>query len=232
MSKINSACLTPIPNSTAALHFVGEQCLFQYLEDGLEHVKYVSPATVRAAWSEECIDSGWLEPDTLRCGVSGKGAWAVRLIRPAQKRTLQFSVGATEDSIPPQLTLRLPPLVLVGINCKYHLWAVREEIVTPGTQLYLAPFPNVYGDEHICFGSNPVPTVADGGMRRALELFFQSPFTTTSVSGKSRCFPEDVRHMLLEHARAAHDEPYPVDDLVPHRFTPTLEHALESLLKG
>lgn len=232
MSKINSACLTPVPNASAAIVFVQEQCLFQYVEDGIEHVKYVSPAAIHAAWSEEAIDSGWLEPDTLRCGVSAKGAWAVRLIRPVQSRTLQFSEATMEDSVSSHLTLRLPPLVLAGIAGKYHLWAVQEETVTGGTQLYYAPFPNVYGDEHICFGSNSVPAVSDGGMRRALDLFFESPFTTTSVSGKSRCYPEDVRLMLREHAlKAVSDLPYPVDDLVPYRVMPTLDQALESLLR-
>ncbi|MCP9496859.1 MAG: prokaryotic E2 ligase family D protein [Pyrinomonadaceae bacterium MAG19_C2-C3] len=224
--------MTPIPNANAAVVFVQEQYLFQYVEDGIEHVKYVSPAAIRAAWSEEAIDSGWLEPDTLRCGVSAKGAWAVRLIRPVQRRTLQFSKATMEDSIAPSLTLRLPPLVLAGINGKYHLWAVKEETVTGGTQLYYAPFPNVYGDEHICFGSNPVPAVSDGGMRRALDLFFESPFTTASVSGKSRRYPEDVRLMLRQHAlEAAPDLPFPVDDLMPYRATPTLDQALEMLLR-
>ncbi len=211
---INSRSLTRIPNATAALVFADGQLIFQHIEEGIEYAKTVTPAAAHAAFRHAGVDSGWLEPGIVRWGVSHKGAWAMQLIHPDSERTLLFERTLDDDPFPDQLTLHLPPLVLAGINSTYHLWALHEVEATAHTPLYYAPFPNVYGGEHICFGNNSVPNVEGDGMRQAWRLFCEAPFGQTSIQNKSKRHPQDVRRMLREVA--ASRSPYPVDDLVPY----------------
>jgi hypothetical protein len=138
----------------------------------------------------------------------------VQLLPPAQA-TLQFTRAAETDDWPETLTLHLPPLVLVGIGSSYHLWALAEAEARAHSQLFYAPFPNIYQEAHICYGANQVAPVAQDGMRQALKLFSEAPFGAASIAGKSQRYPDDVRLLLQEVARSG--APYPLDDLVPYR---------------
>lgn len=224
----NSRSLTPIPRGFAALVFTDGQLIFQHLEDGVEYAKIVSGAAVNTAFQEAGIDSGWLEPGVVRWGVSHKGSWSVQFIHPERERTLLFERTTDGDLIPDHLTLRLPPLVMIGINATYHLWALREREVHARTPLYYAPFPNVYGNSHICFGSNTVAPVEQDGMRQALKLFCEAPFGQTSIQNKSVRHPQDVRQMLKEVADSG--GAYPVEDLVPYHTETYLGDMLARLL--
>ena len=224
----NSCSLTIIPNATAALVFADGHLIFQHIEDGIEYAKIVSASAAHAAFRRTTIDSGWFEPGIVRWGVSHKGAWAVQLISADREHTLLFEETLDHDHLPDHLTLRLPPMVLVGIGSTYHLWALREPEATAETLLYYAPFPNIYGNSHICFGSNTVAPVEQDGMRQAMRLFREAPFGATSVQDKSNRHPQDVRQMLREVA--ASRAPYPVDDLVPYHTRTTLGEMLARLL--
>ncbi len=181
------------------------------------------------AFQEAGIDSGWLEPGIVRLGVSHKGSWSVQLIHPEKERTLFFESTTDGGPIPDHLTLHLPPLVMIGIKATYHLWALRDREAHARTPLYYAPFPNVYGNAHICFGSNAVAPVEGDGMRQAWRLFCEAPFGQTSIQNKSKRHPQDVRRMLKEVA--ASGSPYPVDDLVPYeQKRTTLDELLARLL--
>ena len=224
----SSRSLTPIPNATAALTFADGQLIFQHLEDGVEYAKIVSAAQAATAFQEAGIDSGWLEPGVVRWGVSHKGSWAVRLIHPDKERTLLFERTLSDDAIPDHLTLRLPPLVMIGIGSTYHLWALSEPEANARTLLYYAPFPNVYGNAHICFGSNAVASVEQDGMRQALKLFCEAPFGQTSIQNKSKRHPQDVRRMIKEISDSG--EAYPTDDLVEYHTQTFLGDMLARLL--
>ena len=188
----------------------------------------MSGAAASTAFQAAGIDSGWLEPGVVRWGVSQKGSWSVQLIHPERERTLLFERTTDGDLIPDHLTLRLPPLVMIGINATYHLWALRETEVHARTPLYYAPFPNVYGNAHICFGSNTVAPVEQDGMRQALKLFCEAPFGQTSIQNKSERHPQDVRRMLKEVADSG--SAYPVEDLIPYHTETYLGDMLARLL--
>lgn len=220
--------MTPIPHATAALVFADGQLIFQHLEDGVEYAKIVSAAAAGTAFRETGIDSGWLEPGVVRWGVSHKGSWAVRLIHPDKEHTLLFERTLSDDPVPDYLTLRLPPLVMIGINSTYHLWALSEPEANARTLLYYAPFPNVYAGAHICFGSNSVASVEQDGMRQAWQLFCEAPFGQTSIQNKSKRHPQDVRRMLKEVAGSG--EAYPCEDLVPYHTQAFLGDMLTRLL--
>src|SRR5947207_11138226 len=75
--------------------------------------KGLSPATLRAAFVGESVDSGWLSPDVKRCGSGPTGPLAVKFIPPG-KHTLRLSTG--EPSKPLVVSVALPGLVFRGVN--------------------------------------------------------------------------------------------------------------------
>lgn len=192
----------------------------------------MSPEQIRAAWSEAGIDSGWMEPGTVRCGINRHGRWAVQFIKPMRPSLLLLGANASDTggAYPASVWLRLPPLVLIGIGGRYHLFAVKSEEFDPHVAIFRAPFPNVYGGEHICFGANPIPKMENEGMQRAMRLFFESPFTSMAIEGKSKRYPSDVRLHLIEHGKRGVDEFYPLDDLVVYEAYPTINLLLEAMI--
>jgi hypothetical protein len=63
--KLNPGVAAMLDNEQAALLFVGGQYLFRSRgSEGDCHYKFVSPAAVRVAFSNETIDTGWLAPVT------------------------------------------------------------------------------------------------------------------------------------------------------------------------
>ncbi len=197
----------------ALLFTKGQYILYQRVGRELR-VKVISPATLRAAFVEEPVDSGWLSPDIVRCGSGPAGAFVVKYV-PAGRTSLQFSTQGRQTAR--ACVVPLPPLVFAGVNApfngahaSYYVWAIGGSQFDPKAPLYHAPLPNVYGDGRICFGSNAVPEVGRQSVDKAWQLFITSPFTGEVVSGKSRLHPQDVRNLLLTLEGA---ERYPVEDL-------------------
>jgi len=190
-----------------------------YYRDGQEYrPKGVSPETMRAAFVEEPVDSGWLSPDIKRCGTGPAGSFVVKYVPPG-KHTLQFT--AQSPSYPAVVTAPLPGLVFAGVNsgkegsvATYYVWALGVAEFDPQAGLYHAPLPNVYEDGRICFGENRPPEVARQTIDKAWDLFINSPFTGAMIAGKSKAHGQDVCSQLLALAGL---ERYPVEDLQTYR---------------
>src|SRR5258708_29694199 len=73
--------------------------------------KPVTDETLYTAFVAEPVDSGWLSPDVMRCGVGMAGPFAVKFVAPGL-RTLHFSTGGETLHV----TVPLPPLVFAGVN--------------------------------------------------------------------------------------------------------------------
>lgn len=217
----------PLPGEVAELIIADDQYLFRHREGEREILKFVSPAAVRAAFSHEPIDSGWLPAGTVRWGLDLAGHWAVHFV-PAQIHTLRFSPapGFADTSGLIQLRVPLPPLVFMGYATTYHVWALAHQGFNPHLNLHHAPLPNVHPDGLICFGANLPPDAARIG--QAWQLFLEAPFNGDLASGKSRAQPNDVRVQLRSLADA-HRPKYPLRDLVP--TVQTVERAVEALLR-
>ncbi len=183
----------------AALLFTRGQYIL-YHHRGAEVVcKGVSTQTLRAAFVEESVDSGWLPEGVVRWGSGPAGTFIVKFIPPG-KQEIRLS---TQNSAEPLIVApMLPALVFAGVNSTYYVWALQERTCDPSAQLFHAPFPNVYPDGHICFGSNRPPMAGCKTLDEVWRLFIDSPFNADMAHGKSQAFAEDVRRQLVALAQS------------------------------
>ncbi len=104
---------------------------------------------------------------------------------------------------------------------KYGIFAVKERPAALDVPLFQPPLPNIYAEGAVCWGS--VTTVSAEALTRNdlaedWTMFLGSPFTSHSVSGKSKHQPGDIRKQLADlDTRKA--KVYPRRDLVPLRAT-------------
>ena len=214
---------SPFAEEQAALVFVGNQFLFRWREGDAVQSKFISPASVRAAFSAEPIDTGWLPPNVCRWGTGPNGDWAVLSI-PPMRYPLRFE-NITRDIPTMMLDIPLPALVFMRIGSASYIWALKDDFA-PDAQLYHAPLPNVNHSGAICFGGN---RLEGRTLSQAWQLFLDSPFTSHQTNGKSRRQPDDVRLLLASlHKRRR----YPLRDLAPLQPRITVDQAVAALTPG
>ena len=191
-----------------ALLFTGGQYIL-YSREGRElRPKGITAQTLRLAFVEEPVDSGWLPEGVVRSGTGPAGPFVVKYVSP---RCHTLSLVTPRGDAPQAVRVPLPALVFVGLQATYSVWALREEAFSPTAELYRAPLSNVYEDGRICFGSNRPPDVSSQTIGEAWRLFIESPFNADLAGNKSAQHPGDVRAQLQALVDA---ERYPVDDLV------------------
>jgi hypothetical protein len=71
------------------LLFLPGQLLLHWVEKGVHHYKLVSSNSIKAAFSHESIDSGWLSDGIVRWGIGKSGNWVVTFVPPG-RHTLFF----------------------------------------------------------------------------------------------------------------------------------------------
>jgi len=199
-------------DETAALIFIcGDQYLFRYRtkDNGIAY-KFVSPASVRAAFAEEAIDTTWLSANVRRWGIGKQGEWMLVAYRPQRHR---FAFQSSGDASAITLEVPMPGLAFFGYGRRYSIWAFKDAELRGDTHLFAAPLPNVDANGAICFGNNVVPKASAQTIEEAWRLFLTSPFTNHAVNGKSRTYPDDVRQQLVRLSDGHHRR-YPLWDLV------------------
>lgn len=169
--------------------------------------------------------SGLLPPHTLAAGRIG-GQPMIVIYVPAQVRELH-----TE---PRSYTIPLPPLVWAGCGQRYRIFSLNtpDEPSRESLPLMIAPFPNVYANGDICWGtSDPRPEAGPTTMGAALTTFFASYFNSHGADGKSRKFPVSVLAQwgALATRKAAR---YPLGDLQPAQVPDTSVATLGWLIEG
>ena len=207
----------------AALVFVGNQYLLRWKEREAIHTKFISPASVRAAFSAEPIDTGWMPPNVRRWGTGASGDWAVLSI-PPMRHSLLFE-HITPDIPAMTLDVPLPALVFMRIGSAGYIWALKDEFASDAV-LYHAPLPNVNHSGAICFGGNHLEGRT---LSQAWQLFLDSPFTSHQTNGKSRRQPDDVRLLLASLHKKRR---YPLRDLAPLQPRITVDQAVAALTPG
>lgn len=192
----------------SALLFVGDQILYRYKDERHAwRMKFVSPASVRAAFDELPIDSGWLPSAVRRHGLHPKGDWAVMFIPPGRRAiSLQIN-GKTLD-----LTIPLPGLLFTGCGADYYLYAFRGAEFSPDAPLFYAPLSNVNGDGLICFGSNPMIPCAVTTVGQMWEVFITSAFTAHHVDQRCQSYPNNIFRLLR---KLAGKRKFPMRELLP-----------------
>lgn len=197
------------PGVHLSLHIFDDQYLLQYNDEGRVVMKFVNPFAVRQAFLQEAVDTGWLPVGAVRWGTGIRGTWAVRYDPPTARKIVLDLEGQAGE----QITIPVPATVFVGRGTSYGIWAVKGAHFSPLSALYHLPMPNVDESGEICFGSNGVPSVAEGGMEKAHEIFWRAPFNDHHRDKKSKAYPLDVREQLRRLA-AEKARRYPARDLV------------------
>ena len=190
------------------LLFLPGQLLLHWIEKGAHHYKLLSSNSVKAAFCQEPIDSGWLSNSIVRWGIGPSGDWVVKFISPGE-HTLSFV-----DSEP--LTVMLPGFVFLGYGKEYYLWTIAKSSFDTEAEVFTVPLPNVYPDGRICFGPTVPPTCTPTTIDEAWRTFISSNFNSHLASGKSKMHPLDVT-VQLQHVAIHKLKSYPIKDLNPYR---------------
>jgi PRTRC genetic system protein B len=220
---MNNVSLNTFAEEQAALVFSGGQYLFRWREHDAVQSKFISPASVRAAFSAEPIDTGWLPPNVRRWGTGANGNWAVLSIPPMRRQLLFEHI--VQDIPTMTLDVPLPALVFMRIGSSGYIWALKDEFA-PDAVLYHAPLPNVNSSGAICFGSN---RLEGQSVAQSWQLFLDSPFTSHQVNGKSRRQPDDIRLLLASLHKKRR---YPLRDLLPLQPRVTVDQAIAALTRA
>lgn len=193
----------------AELLIVRGQYVFHYQDDhGQDQFKFLSEASVRLAFNEQEVDSGYLPHNVIRWGVNTKGTWLLQWIPPGKHTVLLEGPTMPKDPV----SLPLPGLIFAGLGTSYYVWAVKESQYSPHLPLYHAPLPNLHPNGGVCFGTNhPEPASAET-FEKAWNLFITSPFNGDLTEGKSSRHMRDIRQQLCA-VRKKHT--YPTSDLRP-----------------
>ena len=194
----------------AELLFIeGGTYIFHYQSGDSSKYKCLSPATLRAAFANTPIDSGWINPESgiVRWGTGSVGEWTIKFVLP-QKHEINL--------LESKHLVCLPALVFLGLKSDYWVWAIKGSKFDPEADAFHVPLPNVYLHSYqpcgrICWGDNKPPVASPNTIKKAWELFISSPFNGHLSDGKSRAQPSDVR---LQLEKAGKRSSYPVKDLV------------------
>jgi hypothetical protein len=211
---------TPPFTTNGILYFLDGHYLFRYPKDGAMVSKFVTAADVAAAFSRSEQDTGWLPAGVVRTGSNVKGPWFV-YSAPEQKREIWID----QDE---QITVPIPRTVLLGIGGTYYLWALAGKHFNAIELAYRAPFPNIYPNGKICWGTNTPPAANAQTAREVWDLFFKSPFNGDLATTKSISHPNDVRAKLRELAGTRN---YPLKDLVDIDHRRTIGSLVDQMLK-
>lgn len=175
------------------LYFLDGQYLFRHRNGAAWVSKFLTSEDLEAAFTRSEPDTGWTPAGVVRQGRRAAGPFFV-YSAPAQKVELSLADGE------PALRIPIPRTVLLGIGNMYFLWALKAKLFDPGETVYRAPFPNVYSDGRICWGSFAPPESDSRNARPVWEMFFRTPFNAHLAIKKVRSAEKDARDLLRKLA--------------------------------
>lgn len=218
-----STQMQPPPDASAALYFLPGQYLFADLKESSVSIKALSSEQVARAFRKVHTDTGWLGKRVLRYREAPEGN-AILSYEPAAIRKISIymaETGVVELSVP------LPPLILLGKGRDYYLWAASSTQISANTSLAVVPLPNV-GNGKICFGKNEVPETHPSTLSEVWKLIFETPFNGDHAG--DRCYSEsqDVRTLLLRLS-AEKAKKFPKAELI--QSSTTVEDAWETIVE-
>lgn len=205
------------------LYFFQGQLLYERRSpQGAVIRKCISAQDARLAFTNQPIDSGWLSPQTIRCGVNAHGNWLLQRYAPTSYTLLLNQPLTLPDNPTPchQLKVPLPGLLFLGWGKHYFLWAYRTWN-GPRTKLYQAPLPNIYAHGRICFGNTKVPAAHADTIEKAWNLVWLTDFNQDLRTDKSKEYPDNIYERLIALHQAQTNQPvqFPGTDLVPSQVT-------------
>lgn len=211
-------------DASAALYFLPGQYLFADLkESSVSLLKALSSDQVARAFRKVHTDTGWLGKRVMRYREAPEGN-AILSYEPAAVRKITVVLadkGLVELSVP------LPPLILLGKGREYYLWAAASSRISANTNLAVAPLPNV-GSGKICFGKNEVSETHPSALNEVWRLIFDTPFNADNASERCLSEPQDVRELLLKLA-ADKVKKFPKSELL--LTSSTIDDAWEAIVE-
>ena len=190
-------------NAVASLHFLksGDYLLVDHERGGAS--KFLAAPSVMAAFTSFGRDSGWMPAGLVRHGLGANGVFYV-YSAPAQKVLIALNGQA--------VTVPIPRTVMLHYDDIVWFWAIKTSSFDLDAQVFLAPFSNLYGDGHVCWGQNKAPHADPAQARKTWELFFGTEFNFDLGQGKSKKYPQSVTELL---AGLDGKNSFPLGDLVP-----------------
>jgi hypothetical protein len=212
--EIIRAVLAEPPRNSAAIQaellFLDGYYIFHRRDKRLpaaDLYKCVSPSALRAAFSYEPIDTGWMQLNIVRYGTGSMGTYVIKFIPSATHLLNCDEIGT--------LKILLPAMVFIGIEKKYWVWAIKGKTFDPKAIAFHAPLPNIYNSGQICWGVNEPLNASPQSIEAAWNLFISSLFTSHLTTGKSKAHSIDVRQQLLKLHQQGKRSTYPASDLMP-----------------
>jgi len=190
--------------TVATLHFLPSGDFLFVDHDHGDKSKFLTVNSVVSAFSTYGRDTGWMPAGLVRHGQGNKGAWYV-YSAPGQKVEIQVDGQA--------LRVPIPRTVLVHYERKVWIWAMNTSAFDPSARAFLAPFPNVYADGHVCWGSNAAPIAEPMKARQVWEMFFKTAFNRDLSNDKCKSYASVVELLKLINGKSK----FPAEELMPAR---------------
>lgn len=175
------------------------------------------------------LETGLLSPNTIY--IAQEGVQKIIVEHRPRKKTAIFLEGSDTPVIVP-----LPDLLLFRRSSEkgqpeYRVYAVKGRPADLEARLFHAPFPNVYDDGRVCWGSVQklqAQNLSGTTLDEDWKIFLGTPFGNHAVSRKSKSHSDDIRkkYMDMEQKKS---RVYPKSDLLPTRRT--VQEVIEELLK-
>jgi len=215
--------LSPLePDVHARLLFLkSDELLFQWNDDANNlQSKLIAHQDARIAFAKMDNDTGWLPSGIVRAGRNTRGAWVV-YVAPPQITNISTDQNET-------LTVPIPMSLFVGWGHRYYLFALKGKALDVNSPVYCAPYPNVYDNGRICWGSHKVPIVTPLNIGQTWRLFFATTFNSHIASGKTKTHPDNALDLLRELS-AAKRRSFPVGEFVKQAYS--VNSCIDSLLR-
>ena len=191
----------------ASLHFLkSNEIMFVYRKDDVVHSKLVSIKDAKIAFDQHGgEDSGWLPEGVLRAGRNVRGDWVVYVAPP---QMIEIVTDQNEKLIIP-----IPMSLFLGWEHRYYLWSLQGRKFEPSMQVFKAPYPNVYENGRICWGSHRPPKVTSSNIKNTWRLFFGTVFNNHIASNKTKSCATNALD-LLRKLSVSKRKTFPKDELV------------------
>jgi len=194
-------------DTTASLHFLkSNELMFVYRKDDAIHSKLVSLKDTRIAFDQHGgEDSGWLPEGVVRVGRNIRGDWVAYIAPP---KLVEITTDQDE-----KLTIPVPMSLFLGWEHRYYLWSLKGNQFNPSLEVFKAPYPNVYENGRICWGSHRPPKVTVANIKGTWELFFGTVFNNHIASNKTKSHSANALDLLRKLAHAK-KKTFPKDELM------------------
>ena len=215
--------LSPLESDVRArlLFLKSDELLFQWQDetDNLQS-KLIAYQDARIAFAKLDHDTGWLPSGIIRVGRNPRGAWIVYIAPPQI-----ITISTDQHEV---LTIPIPMSLFVGWDRRYYLFALKGKAFDVNQPVYCAPYPNVYDNGRICWGSHKVPIVTPLNIEQTWKLFFATTFNAHIASGKTKTHADNALDLLRELSTAK-KKSFPSKEFVPKAHSVT--SCLDSLLR-